>query len=62
MNKKPISTKIENCHSRNTVENASTNEKSIEVIVTSYGGITNLDDEIKEHSRTSPDVQLKNFH
>ena len=29
--------------------------------LTSYGRNKNLDDEIKKHSRTSPDVQLKEF-
>ena len=32
-----------------------------EVIVTSYGRNKNRDDEIKKHSRTSPDVQFKEF-
>ena len=31
------------------------------VAVTSYGRNKNHDDEIKKHSRTSPDVQFKEF-
>ena len=31
------------------------------MVVTSYGRNKNIDDEIKKHSRTSPDVQLKEF-
>ena len=31
------------------------------MFVTSYGLNKNLDDEIKKHSRTSPDVQFKEF-
>ena len=31
------------------------------MVVTSYGRNKNHDDEIKEHSRTSPDVQFKEF-
>ena len=32
-----------------------------EVIVKSYGRNKNLDDEKKQHSRTTPDVQFKEF-
>ena len=31
------------------------------MVVTSYGRNINRDDEIKKHSRTSPDVQFKEF-
>ena len=37
------------------------NKNRFEVIVTSYGCNKNLDAEIKKHSRTSPDVQFKEF-
>ena len=39
-----------------------TNERTksrFEVVMTSYGRNKNRDDEIKTHSRTSPDVQFK---
>ena len=31
------------------------------MVVTPYGRSKNRDDEIKKHSRTSPDVQFKEF-
>ena len=36
-------------------------ERMNKVAVTSYGRNKNHDDEIKKHSRTSPDVQFKEF-
>ena len=60
MNKKTRSTKSEKWrHACNSVEIAWTNEQK--VAVTSYGRNKNHDDEIKKHSRTSPDVQFKEF-
>ena len=60
MNKKMRSTKSEKWrHTCNLVEIAWTNEQK--VAVTSYGRNKNHDDEIKKHSRTSPDVQFKEF-
>ena len=59
MNKKTRSTKSEKRrHACNSVEIAWTNEQK--VAVTSYGRNKNHD-EIKKHSRTSPDVQFKEF-
>ena len=59
MNKKTRSTKSEKWrHTCNSVEIAWTNEQK--VAVTSYGRNKNHD-EIKKHSRTSPDVQFKEF-
>ena len=60
MNKKTRSTKSEKWrHTCNSVEIAWTNEQK--VAVTSYGRNKNHDDEIKKHSRISPDVQFKEF-
>ena len=60
MNKKTRSTKSEKWrHACNSVEIAWKNEQK--VAVTSYGRNKNHDDEIKKHSRTSPDVQFKEF-
>ena len=60
MNKKTRSSKSEKWrHTCNSVEIAWTNEQK--VAVTSYGRNKNHDDEIKKHSRTSPDVQFKEF-
>ena len=60
MNKKTRSNKSEKRrHTCNSVEIAWTNEQK--VAVTSYGRNKNHDDEIKKHSRTSPDVQFKEF-
>ena len=59
MNKKTRSTKSEKWrHTCNSVEIAWTNEQKM--AVTSYGRNKNHD-EIKKHSRTSPDVQFKEF-
>ena len=60
MNKRTRSIKSEKWrHTCNSVEIAWTNEQK--VAVTSYGRNKNHDDEIKKHSRTSPDVQFKEF-
>ena len=60
MNKRTRSTKSEKWrHTCNSVEIAWTNEQK--VAVTSYGRNKNHDDEIKKHSRSSPDVQFKEF-
>ena len=60
MNEKTRSTKSEKWrHTCNSVEIAWTNEQK--VAVTSNGRNKNHDDEIKKHSKTSPDVQFKEF-
>ena len=60
MNKKTRSTKSEKWrHTCNSVEIAWTNEQK--VAETSYGRNKIHDDEIKKHSRTSPDLQFKEF-
>ena len=56
MNKKTRSTKSEKWgHTCNSVEIVVTK------IIWSYGRNKNHDDEIKKHSRTSPDEQFKEF-
>ena len=61
MNKKSRSTKSEKWrHTCNSVEIALTNEQK--VAVTSYGRNKNHDDEIKKHSRTSPEIQFKELN
>ena len=62
MTKPTRSTKSEKGrHARNSVEIAWTNEQKADLkIVTSHGRNKNLDDKIK-HSRTSAEVQLKEF-
>ena len=60
MNKKTRSTKSEKWrYTCNSIEIAWTNEQKM--AVTSYGRNKNHDDDIKKHSRTSPDVQFKEF-
>ena len=60
MNKKTRSTKSENdvTHAIQLKLHEPMNKK---VAVTSYGRNRNHDDEIKKHSRTSPDVQFTEF-
>ena len=61
MNKKTRSTKSEKRrHTCNSVEIAWTNEQK--VAVTSYGRNKNHDDEIKKHSKTSPELQFKELN
>ena len=61
MNKKTRYTKSEKWrHTCNSVEIAWTNEQK--GAVTSYGRNKNHDDEIKKHSRTSPEIQSKELN
>ena len=60
MNKKTRSTESKKWrHTCSSVDIAWTNEQK--VAVTSYGRNKNHDDEIKKHSRTSPEEQFKEF-
>ena len=64
MNNRTRSTKSENWrHARNSDEIAWRNEQKADLkwLCSSYGRNKNRDDEIKKHSRTSPDVQFKEF-
>ena len=63
MNKKlaPLRAKNDVTHGLQLKLHERMNKNRFEVVVTSYGRNKNRDDEIKKHSRTSPEAQFKEF-